>query len=110
MIEAVDDWLVGSATCDCRNGFYRRHLLTELGDIKLSVPRNRLFCQTGVLKSYARRAPGIDRVILAGFVLGLSTRKAVKSQFYWINWRGVFPLPSSGRAHFPARIPDPAPT
>ena len=28
-----------------------------------------------MLKSYTRRAPEIDRVILAGFVLGLSTRK-----------------------------------
>ena len=28
-----------------------------------------------MLRSYARRAPEIDRVILAGFVLGFSTRK-----------------------------------
>ena len=35
----------------------------------------RRFCPTEVLKSYARRAPEIDRAILAGFVLGLSTRK-----------------------------------
>ena len=28
-----------------------------------------------MLRSYARRAPEIDRAILAGFVLGLSTRK-----------------------------------
>ena len=71
MAEAVDDWLAGlagSATCDRRNGFYRRHRLIEL-----TVPRTRLFCPTDVLKSYARRAPEIDRVILAGF--GLSTRK-----------------------------------
>ena len=47
----------------------------ELGNIELSVPRTRRFCPTEVLKSYARRAPEIDRAILAGFVLGLSTRK-----------------------------------
>ena len=58
-----------------RNGFYPRYLLSELGDIELSVPRTRRFCPTEVLKSYARRARGIDRAILAGFVLGLSTRK-----------------------------------
>ena len=78
MTEAVDYWLDsldGSAMRDRRNGFYARHLLTELGDIELSVPRTRRFCPTGVLKSYARRAPEIDRTILAGFVLGLSTRK-----------------------------------
>ena len=49
--------------------------MTELGDIALSVPRTRRFCPTEVLRRYARRAHEIDRAILAGFVLGLSTRK-----------------------------------
>ena len=78
MTEAVDHWLDsldGLAMRDRRNGCYPRQLLSELGDIELSVPRTRRFCPTGVLKSYARRAPEIDRAILAGFVLGLSTRK-----------------------------------
>ena len=78
MAEAVDSWLDsldGLAMRDRRNGTYSRHLLSELGDIELRVPRTRHFCPTEVLKSYARRAPEIDRVILAGFVLGLSTRK-----------------------------------
>ena len=78
MAEAVDYWLDGLDGCamrDRRNGTYPRHLLSELGDIELRVPRTRHFCPTEVLKSYARRAPEIDRVILAGFVLGLSTRK-----------------------------------
>jgi putative transposase len=60
---------------DRRNGHYRRHLLTTLGDIELRVPRTRRFTPTTVLRAYARRTPEIDRVILAGFVLGLSTRK-----------------------------------
>ena len=78
MAEAVDYWLDsldGLAMRDRRNGSYPRHLLTELGDIELRVPRTRRFCPTEVLKSYARRRPEIDRTILAGFVLGLSTRK-----------------------------------
>ena len=78
MAEAVDRWLDsldGLAMRDRRNGFYARQLLSALGDIELSVPRTRRFCPTEVLKSYARRAPEIDRAILAGFVLGLSTRK-----------------------------------
>ena len=57
MAEAVDYWLDsldGSATRDRRNGFCPRHLLSELGDIELSVPR---FCPTEVLRSYGRRAP-----------------------------------------------------
>ena len=68
MAEAVDDWLDsldGSAMRDRRNGSYSRHLLTELGDIELSVPRTRRFCPSEVLRSYARRAPEIDRAILA---------------------------------------------
>jgi transposase-like protein len=60
---------------DRRNGHYRRHLLTTLGDIELCVPRTRRYTPTTVLRAYARRTPEIDRVILAGFVLGLSTRK-----------------------------------
>ena len=78
MAEAVDRWLDtldGSALRDRRNGSYSRHLLSELGDIELSVPRTRHYCPSEILKSYARRAPEIDRAILAGFVLGLSTRK-----------------------------------
>ena len=78
MAAAVDRWLrsleAGDAV-DRRNGYYRRSLLTELGDIELSVPRTRRYCPTEVLRAYARRSPEIDRTILAGFVLGLSTRK-----------------------------------
>jgi transposase-like protein len=60
---------------DRRNGTYRRHLLTELGDIELAVPRTRRYTPVEVIRAYARRTREIDRVILAGFVLGLSTRK-----------------------------------
>ena len=60
---------------DRRNGFYHRHLLSELGDIELAVPRTRLYCPVDVLHAFARRTREIDRVILAGFTLGLSTRK-----------------------------------
>ena len=78
MAEAVDGWLDSldaSAVRDRRNGSYSRHLLSELGDIALSVPRTRRFCPTEVLRRYARRAPETDRAIPADFVLGLSTRK-----------------------------------
>ena len=78
MAEDVDRWLDnldGAAASDRRNGAYRRNLLSELGDIELKVPRTRRYCPVSVIRSYARRAPEIDRVILAGFVLGLSTRK-----------------------------------
>jgi len=75
MVEAVDHWLEHVGVDDTRKGTYRRRLLTELGDIELAVRRIRRYCPTEVLRAYARRAPEIDRMILAGFVLGLSTRK-----------------------------------
>ena len=60
---------------DRRNGYYKRRLLTELGDIELNVPRTRRYSPIEVVRAYARRTREIDRVILSGFVLGLSTRK-----------------------------------
>jgi putative transposase len=78
MAAAVDrylDQLQADDAADRRNGYYRRHLLTELGDIELNVPRTRRYSPTEVIRAYARRTRAIDRVILAGFVLGLSTRK-----------------------------------
>ena len=64
---------------DRRNGSYGRWLMTELGEIELRVPRTgaahaQVQC-AGVVRAYAARAPHIDQMILACFVLGLSTRK-----------------------------------
>lgn len=70
-LEALD----ADAPADRRNGFYRRNLLTELGDIEFAVPRTRRYSPTAVIRAYARRTAEIDRVILSAFVLGLSTRK-----------------------------------
>jgi putative transposase len=64
---------------DRRNGFYRRHLLTALGDIELEVPRTRHFSAVEMVQRFARRSPSIDRSILACFVLGLSTRKVAEA-------------------------------
>ena len=62
---------------DYRNGYYVRHLLTEMGDLELLVPRSRKGkFPTGLFKRYARRCGSVDKVLLACFCLGLSTRKA----------------------------------
>ena len=62
-----------------RNGQYTRHLLTQLGDIVLRVPRTRKGgYQWRVLARYARRERWVDQVLLACFCLGLSTRKAAE--------------------------------
>jgi Transposase, Mutator family len=41
---------------DRRNGPYRQHLLTELAEIELTVPRTRRFAPIAVVRAYARRA------------------------------------------------------
>src|SRR5919112_332756 len=62
---------------DYRNGYYVRHLLTEMSDLELLVPRSRKGgFPTKLFERYARRCRSIDRVLLACFCLGLSTRKA----------------------------------
>jgi len=63
--------------CDYRNGHYVRHLLTEMGDLQLIVPRSRKGkFPSKLMGRYARRCRSVDQVLLACFCLGLSTRKA----------------------------------
>jgi putative transposase len=62
---------------DYRNGHYIRHLLSEMGDLELLVPRSRKGkFPSKLFERYARRCRSVDRVLLACFCLGLSTRKA----------------------------------
>ena len=82
MAVAIDRHLAGMAErgrADRRNGCYRRWLLTELGQIELVVPRTRTFSALRVVQAYARRVRDVDRMILACFVLGLSTRKVARA-------------------------------
>jgi putative transposase len=78
---------------DRRNGYYARWLLTELGMIELHVPRTRTFSALKVVRAYARRAKDVDRMILACFLLGLSTRKVA-----------IALLPILGRPVSPATV------
>jgi transposase-like protein len=64
---------------DRRNGSYDRHLLTELGDLELSIPRTRTFSPIALLKSFARRLFPVERLITLSFIFGLSTRKVGKA-------------------------------
>jgi transposase-like protein len=60
---------------DRRNGSFPSHLLTEVGDLELQIPRTRTFSAHVLLKRFARRTASIERTILMAFLLGLSTRK-----------------------------------
>jgi transposase-like protein len=64
---------------DRRNGSFSRHLLTELGDIELHVPRSRRMSAVEVIRLYGRRVGCVDRMILGCFVLGISTRKVAEA-------------------------------
>jgi transposase-like protein len=68
-------WAYQRGIPDRRNGSYVRHVLTELGNVILSIPRTRHFSPRGILAVYARRVREIDHLILTCFLLGLSTRK-----------------------------------
>jgi len=78
-IEEGLEELARANVADRRNGTYVRHVLTELGDIELHVPRTRTFSACAVLRRYARRVHQVDKLILAAFLLGLSTRKVGKA-------------------------------
>jgi len=60
---------------DYRNGKRPRHFLTELGDLILRIPRTRKGYVSKVLEAYKRRSRSVDQLIMACFVLGMSTRK-----------------------------------
>jgi len=60
---------------DYRNGSYLRHLLTEIGDLIVQIPRSRKGFVSRVLEAYKRRSRSVDQLIMACFVLGMSTRK-----------------------------------
>jgi transposase-like protein len=93
LIDAHLERMAELGQADRRNGCYRRWLLTELGDIELAVPRTRTFSALKVVRAYARRAKDVDRMILACFVLGLSTRKVATAL-----------LPILGRPVSPATV------
>src|SRR5512139_4140217 len=58
-----------------RNGSYLRHLLTEIGDLIFRIRRTRKGFISKVLEAYKRRSRSVDQLIMACFVLGMSTRK-----------------------------------
>jgi transposase-like protein len=78
-VDAALQELLAQDVPDRRNGYFPRHLLTELGDLPLWIPRTRTFSAIGILREVAgglgRRVGHLERMILLAFTLGLSTRK-----------------------------------
>ncbi len=78
MHNAVDAHLEQMRTAglpDRRNGCFSSHLVTEVGDLELRIPRTRTFSAHGIIRRFARRSVPVERMILLSFLLGLSTRK-----------------------------------
>jgi putative transposase len=78
MYNAIDGFLErmrAEGLPDRRNGSFPSHLVTEVGDWELRIPRTRRFSARTLLKRFARRTVSIERTILMCFLLGLSTRK-----------------------------------
>src|SRR5205085_5960201 len=59
-IEVYLEQLEADDAADRRNGYYRRHLLTELGDIELNVPRTRHYSPVELIRAYACRTREVD--------------------------------------------------
>jgi putative transposase len=72
---------------DYRNGSRIRHILTELGDLMVQIPRTRKKFVFRVLEAYRRRMRTVDQLILACFVLGMSTRKVSTALFSLLGER-----------------------
>ena len=87
MTAAVDrylDQLEADDPADRRNGYYRRHLLTELGDIELSVPRTRRYIPTEVLRAMrGARRRSTESSLLA---LCSGCRPARSARRCWPYW------------------------
>ena len=66
---------------DYRNGCYVGHLLTEIGDLIVRIRRSRRGFVSRVLEAYKRRSRLVDQLIMACFVLGMSTRKVSTALF-----------------------------
>jgi putative transposase len=72
---------------DYRNGSYLRHFLTELGELIVRIPRTRKGFISKVLEAYKRRSRSVDQLIMACFVLGMSTRKVSTALFSLLGER-----------------------
>ena len=70
-------------------GSYLRHLLTEIGDLILRIPRSRKGFVSRVLEAYKRRSRSVDQLIMACFVLGMSTRKVSTASVIAFRGAGI---------------------
>jgi len=94
MHNAVDvhlDEMRSAGLRDRRNGGFCSHLLTEVGDLELRIPRTRRFSAHVLIKRFARRNSSVERLILLSFCWVCQREKwAWRCCRFWAN-RSVLP-------------------
>lgn len=66
---------LGNNTGNSRNGTSRKSLLTEIGDVDISVPRDRNGkYEPQIIKKHQRRFDGFDHQIISMYARGMTTR------------------------------------
>ena len=74
----MDHHLAGEEPSNRRNGYGKKTVITDTGQIELKVPRDRQArFDPQLIAKYQRRFPGFDDKIISMYVRGMSTREIV---------------------------------
>jgi putative transposase len=74
----MDHHLAGEKPGNRRNGYGRKTVITDTGQIELEVPRDRQArFDPQLIAKYQRRFPGFDEKIISMYARGMSTRQIV---------------------------------
>src|SRR6201994_2839671 len=74
----MDHHLAGAEPGNRRNGYGRKTVITDTGQIELAVPRDRQArFDPQLIAKYQRRFPGFDDKIISMYARGMSTREIV---------------------------------
>jgi putative transposase len=75
---AMDHHLAGEEPSNRRNGYGKKTVITDTGQIELEVPRDRQArFDPQLIAKYQRRFPGFDDKIISMYARGMSTREIV---------------------------------
>lgn len=74
----MDHHLAGEEPSNRRNGYGKKRVITDTGQIELEVPRDRQArFDPQLIAKYQRRFPGFDDKIISMYARGMSTREIV---------------------------------
>ena len=74
----MDHHLAGEEPGNRRNGYGKKTVITDTGQIELAVPRDRgARFDPQLVAKYQRRFPGFDDKVISMYARGMSTREIV---------------------------------